>query len=76
MPELDSLKEKLNSLRTFFLADISAIVLLTGGLVSSLRANQIDWFVTLGVIIDFLLILTIPWLVYRIHKITEEVKRL
>jgi hypothetical protein len=76
MPDLDSLKENLNTLRTLLLAVLSIITLLTGGLVSRYDLKGFDGPLIAGLCIDAVLISSIPFIFKAIISITKEVKKL
>lgn len=76
MPELDELKEKLQSIRTGLIVIFATIIALTGGIIVRYDSKGLDFLVILGGIVDAGLFVSIPVLVRWLGVITKKVGQL
>lgn len=76
MPELDELKEKLQSIRTGLLVIFATMIALTGGIIMRYDAKGLDFLVVIGGVIDAVFFVSIPVLVRLLGVITKKVGQL
>lgn len=74
MAKLDGLKEEINTFRIILTIISLVIIALTSGLINRIDNNKIDYYLYVGLIIDIVLIIIIPFILKLISKITKEVK--
>ena len=74
MAKIDNYKEWLNTLRVIFTVVVLVIIALTSGLITRLDNNKIDYFLYVGVALDIILMISIPFVFRLMAKITKEIK--
>ncbi len=76
MAKIDEVKEILNTLRLFLSIVIGLIVVLTGSLIAKEKINDIDIYFWIGSFIDFVLIVSLVFLIKAIKNNTKIIKDL
>lgn len=76
MAKLDEVKEILNTLRVGLSLLIGLIVITTGALINKEQIDQIDVYFWLGIVFDFILLVSFIKVVSAIKKHTKEIKDL
>lgn len=76
MPKIDELKETLNTLRVVLTITIALIVALTSGLISRYDKDEIDIFLYIGIMINLILMSSIPIIIKKLIQKTKEIGEL
>jgi hypothetical protein len=76
MSELDALKEELNTIRAGLAILIVIVVGLTSGLINRFDNGKIDLIFISGIIFDIAFILSIPILIKKLIKKTNQIRSL
>jgi len=76
MAKIDEVKEILNTLRLFFSIGIGLVVVLTGSLIKKEEIADIDIYFWIGSFIDFIIIISLIFLIKSIKKNTKIIRDL
>lgn len=76
MSKLDSKKELLNTLRTSFGIVIAIILTLTAGLINMYYKTNIDILFYIGILLDIILLISLPIIMKSIVKNIKEIEEL
>ena len=74
MAKIDEIKEYLTTLRVFFTVTIAIMVAIGGGLIGSYRKEIYDIIFWLGVVSEFILMISIIFTIKKIKSKTKEIR--
>jgi hypothetical protein len=76
MGKIDKIKESLSTLRALIAIFVALIAAITGSLVNLYRSHEIDDLFWIGIVFDVLMLLVLPFIFIRIHRLTDEIGEL
>ncbi|NOQ32323.1 MAG: hypothetical protein GQ570_14535 [Helicobacteraceae bacterium] len=76
MAKIDEIKEFLTTLRVFFTVSIAIMVAIGGGLITSYRQQTFDVVFYIGIFSEFILMISVLFIIKKLKSKTKEIKDL